>query len=1422
MPETMLINALHAVRRRVRLLGILHGLGVVIASTVGLLLAVVLLDYFLDLPSFVRIAFVLASLIVVGYLLSQRVVRAALAKLGLSDVAGKLETHFPEFNDRLRSTVDFLTRGTPGSEVMKDRTVSQAAEMVRRVDLNEAIDKHPTVHSLLGAFGSIVVVLLLAWAVGREYMSPALSRLFNPFSVAVWPKSVIIAEDRLPRSVPVGGHVNVKVHLLKGDKASREVYVYYQYGNGRVEKEIMNRAGGRTFTASLDARGAAMGGNGLMSVWVESGDDTTPKSHINVLQRLAIQSVEMVVTPPPYTGIPAQPGVELAGNPRSVTYGSTLDLHVKFNKDLDTSKPIAVVAATGDSKTPELKWDPLGGAVAVAHFMARRNVAFQLKATDTDGFTNTDLATMSVIVKLDEKPTVTITQPVGENDCTPVAEIPIVISAGDDIQVSSVKLIAARLGEKPQEFPAIDLVANGKPIDAAGVTWKLQDNVDKPMWTIFCTLDMSKLDTKPLNPGDKIDIRAQVKDNFDFEGQTHEPVDSNHIRFNILSQEQFTQKMADLMAAIRERVVEARNREKSLADRTSFLRNDSTKRQEFNPGDRDQANQLVSDQNDNAGKTTDLAKQLGDMVKLLEQNKSTAADLKDIAANVGKDLQHVAEQPMKDASADINAARDRKAPSPTAPDAQKQQNTDARNSQLDNAVGNQNDSADKLDQAANRMGSVSSLSRAIEQLKEIQKQQHDLTQKSDEVGLKNLGKTPEQMNPADRKQQQDTAAQQSKLGDKTDKAIGQLGDNANKMQKKDPAAASAMKNAAQIGRQQGVASQMKSASQQMQQNQQSNTQQSQSQVEVGLQMMIRELEEAQNRKLEELIKQLADVKHQLEDLVRQQAALNISNLTLRGEDLHKILSDRLNIVLDEATYTIDHLPVPPDLATQTNLQEQTRHNTQSVAKMVEALPEGAAGVTQLDRAADLMGRAIVSLRDDAGDQKQKLSAAYDPPQLEALAALEKVRDLVAAQLQKAQDQQNAAKKDAIRKQFEALLARQKKLDGDTVAIDKAPHPDNQWGRIDGARLAQLPGEQDAIAQDTGKMDASINALGGIVYTWANKDIVDSMNLVKKDLARPDPGAATQAEQVRIEEQLQAMIDSLKVDPKTSEFASKSSGGGGRGGAKGSPRLPSEAELRLMKRLQEAVNKSTETLAKLDKLDEQKVVALGGRQGKLKDLLGQLLDKATQGKLKLPPDLDPAEKLPEEAAKDDQADLELQTQLLQAGSDPTVEQETSGIKMVGQRMARARDRLAHDKDAGPVTQDIQKHVVKNLDELIEMARQQQKQGKPGQGDSGDPQPGKPEDSQGSGKQPDNSQSNGQQQKGNASTGATPGEGNRDTDASGASHADIAQTLKEWGQLSPRKRAAIDEVPGEHPLDKFKDLVDQYYRAVGVRLNNNGNQ
>src|SRR6185437_2429801 len=107
MPPTMLIDALNGIRRRVKILGVAYGVGVAFAAAIGLLLLTIFADYLLNLPAWPRCVLLIAALAGVAYAIGRWVFKPAASKLSLSDLAGRLEHAFPQFDDRLRSTVDF-------------------------------------------------------------------------------------------------------------------------------------------------------------------------------------------------------------------------------------------------------------------------------------------------------------------------------------------------------------------------------------------------------------------------------------------------------------------------------------------------------------------------------------------------------------------------------------------------------------------------------------------------------------------------------------------------------------------------------------------------------------------------------------------------------------------------------------------------------------------------------------------------------------------------------------------------------------------------------------------------------------------------------------------------------------------------------------------------------------------------------------------------------------------------------------------------------------------------------------------------------------------------------------------------------------------------------------------------------------------
>src|SRR4029079_1395741 len=108
------------------------------------------------------------------------------------------------------------------------------------------------------------------------------------------------------------------------------------------------------------------------------------------------------------------------------------------------------------------------------------------------------------------------------------------------------------------------------------------------------------------------------------------------------------------------------------------------------------------------------------------------------------------------------------------------------------------------------------------------------------------------------------------------------------MKKQDPASSDAMKQEAQKGQRQQVPQNQSKAAQAAKQNQQANAQAAQKKAELGLQMMLNDLREAERRKLEELAKKLPEMQQQIATLIRRQAGHNLDDLALQGKTIDKL------------------------------------------------------------------------------------------------------------------------------------------------------------------------------------------------------------------------------------------------------------------------------------------------------------------------------------------------------------------------------------------------------------------------------------------------------------------------------------------------------------------------------------------------------
>ncbi len=1395
MPPTMLIDSLQGIRRKVRLLSVAYGVGIVLAAVVGLLLAIVLLDYLLNLHAAPRLVVMAGSAGVLIYLAIQSVIKPLLARLTINDVAGRLETAFPQFDDRLRSTVDFLGKEIPGSDAMKDRVVSETANLAGNLDLNRAIIARPAYLSMAGGIGAIVLAIVLALLVNQNLLQIALSRLLTPFNGQAWPKRVQIELLGSPQTrVPVGQRLDLRMKLARGDKASMKAVVYYQYDEGPIQQELMSRSADGTYASSLDARIEPNQQGATLKIWMKSGDDRADLPPVTVVPRLAIRSVQAIVTPPRYVANQTETTVDLTAAPALMAAGSQVKLLVAFNKPLAQDGKVELQPVSDEMQRPAIEWSGESATQIQGQWVARSSLRFHIQATDTDNFTNNALEEFELIVRPDQTPSVQIENPRRNEERTAESVVPLQGLAEDDYGIEWVKLIVDRMGDKKHwEIP---LVESGAATNQA-VWTRAEGTGDRLRFRVNYQWDLATLSDANVKPGDVLEYFLLVKDNYALEGASHDPVPSGRLRITILSQDELTSRVIDELRQVKNQIAEVKNSQDRLKQETGSLKDETKDKPQLDPADKAAAERLTNQQATTASQSKQLSGKVEQIQQRLDENKSPSQELRDLTRDVKGDLNQAAENPMKEATNQLTQA--------SQPRADQQQ----RNQSMDKAQENQQQASEQLNRALERMANIGSLEQTIAAIKQLLQEQQNVSRETREIGKDNLGKKPEEMKPQDQERLGKNADEQKSLAQKTQKALEQIQKTAEQMKRSDPTSAEAMEKAARTGQQQQVSSNQQKASDQARQNQQAQAQAAQKQAELGLELILNELREAERAKLAQLSKKLEELQNQIANLIRRQAGHNLDNLANQGPDrVAKLEQSFLSDLMTKAERDKGALPPIPKIEQLSPAQEQTERNTRDIAKSAEGLPNGAEPAAHLTRAAGRMERAIISLRD------RKLPDAYEPPQVEALAALEAAKKIVDEQKDKVDEQIADKDKEAIRQKYVKIKEQQEKLNAETARIEQSKKEDGTYPWVEAKRLNQLPGEQGKLADDTEKLSEDLAAVGSTVYIWANKDIVESMNDVKADLAKPTTAQPTQAEQLRIVEQLDSMIRNLAVKPKESKFAADAGGGAGGGGSSG-PQLPTEAELRLLQDLQRAVNKSTRTIDAQPEKDKHKLLALGNRQGEMRNLLDDLLQKSSQGQLKLGPEPDNRDQLPEEANVEDVENQELDKDLLEGVPDE--KKSETKAELIGDRMARSRQRLAINNDPGKTTQIIQQRIIEDFDFLIDQAREQQAQARnspqnrPGQRK---PQPRPGEDmaqANNQGQQPGQPRPN----RGNnpAQQSNAPGPGDNTADLS----QDITEKSAEWGQISPRLRDAVIEGSSDKVVEEYRKLIEEYYRSVATKAN-----
>ena len=178
-PVNPLSKRLYRLRRRLRRIALVRGVSCLVLAGISIIVAVGALDWLLHLPGLVRAVFLSALLACIGVIVHRFLIQPLRQPSDDLSLALKVESEYPELNDCLASTVQFLEQGPQAgqgdSATLRRAAVTQTLSKTRECDFNRIVDSRGVrVAGFFMVLAAILAGALVLWQ--PEAAATALNR----------------------------------------------------------------------------------------------------------------------------------------------------------------------------------------------------------------------------------------------------------------------------------------------------------------------------------------------------------------------------------------------------------------------------------------------------------------------------------------------------------------------------------------------------------------------------------------------------------------------------------------------------------------------------------------------------------------------------------------------------------------------------------------------------------------------------------------------------------------------------------------------------------------------------------------------------------------------------------------------------------------------------------------------------------------------------------------------------------------------------------------------------------------------------------------------------------------------------------------------------------------------------------------------
>lgn len=1184
---------MHPIQKRVRAVGttarlltLAYGLAwvVMLAGTAALLLG--LADYVLHFRDF-GVRFIGWCLLVLvaaasGYRFVLPVVgyhRSAV------QVALRIEQRFPQLHGRLSSAVAFLDQteddATAGSAVLRRTVVAETTAAIERLSLLGAIDFRRPLRMVLLA---VLVGELLAGAFVLDAPGASLAawRLVAPWSSAAWPRRNDLEFVDAPDRLAAGRNLELKLVDRNGHLPDVVKFQYRYLGDDDVQVKEMKFLDDKmvqrleNVTRSLEYR--ALG-----------GDDDTPWRNLTVVEPPQITSLEIRLTPPAYT----------AWKPE------TMDSHIRALADTRvemvavadqplTSAQLNVETEDGVTHVP-VTLDADGHTLhapadSAQPWLVEKSGSFWLELVGDEPLPHGGEKRWQIRAVVDQPPTVAIEQPAANVYVTPSAVLPLAASTKDDLAIQLVELRYLRSGQSDRGEQTVELfrgaavpVSSGKGLNAADGGDARNVNMS---WNLA--------DLAGLAPGETVDIHVAAHDYRPQMGQ------STTRRLTIISTEELEDRVAQRQTYLLGQLAEALRVQREARSQVGGLEIQWAETKRFDKPHIDQlqsselnqrqVQRLLGDENDGARAV--IAQALTD----LDNNRIDSPEARRRLQELATELRRIEQQHLTVIQSDLinglKVARMQLA----APPAAGNDEPDSVDRLLTSAGQQQDAVIAALEELRGEFSQWDSYRRFAREISRIHREQLDLTRDTEATRLTTLGRDVRELSPQQRADLKKLTQLQGELGRRFDKVLGGMQQMLPQLQTDEPLAAETIADALDTAQRLAISGQMRESARGIENNQIGQASEHQQQAASGLEQLLDVLASRREHELERRVKQLRQAADDLDKLIQRQEANRQQ--------------------LEDAAKNTDTEQRKRQLERLTREQAELADELKRLTRRLDRLQADAAA-DAADKAAREAGDAAAAGRaDDAATAAQQARAAEN--------SLADARQKLADEIKQTEQDLLEEQMQRLEQTVAALVTRQQRIIEETQRLNELRTAQGQWQRAQLTSLRQLSLEQRTLAAETGVLAGRLT--DAAAFQLALRSAIREMLRAASHLDRWESGPETQQAERAALTRLQQLLSALTPDKDQPPQ---------EGPPPENPpeeALPGDvlrvlAELRLLKLMQEEVNRRTAELAtaraanqgELTDEQQQELDDLATDQGRLAELILQLGQTAAPDETKPVPD-----------------------------------------------------------------------------------------------------------------------------------------------------------------------------------------------------------